>query len=634
MTVTITANPIGTDAATSDDLALQLAAKEAELEALRQEQAATTEVLRAIGRSGFDLRQVLQTLVDAAGELCRADTGNISLARESYFVEVPAWFRPPASIAGQGRVNTISDTVRNRRIRVGDRHSLLGRVGAQLGTVHIPDTQADAEYRSPFAGAQMIRTALGVPLLGTDGTLIGVLVMNRYRPEPYTGAEVALVERFAGQAVIAIENARLYADAERRRAESDALALLVREGTLRPEPDDVLHLAAGSARDILKADYAAIGLHQVPGRLEWRSASGNLTDGWARLTELASSSSVDQALAAGELAIAEHIGDDPAAHSALLALHEAEGGRTAMMLPLTAQGAAFGCLAAGWRTDQGIAPALRDLAETLAGYVAIVVDSAQTHAEAQRRARELEQLNDELEQRVADRTAELTASYKELEAFSYTVSHDLRAPLRGIDGFSQVLLEDYARFLDEQAREYLGRVRAASQRMGRMIDSILGLSRVARRELRREPLDLSQLAADIARELKDGDPGRDVECVIAPGLRARGDRDLLRLALQNLFDNAWKFTSRRANGCIEFCEVQREGERVFCVKDNGAGFDMQYVDTLFRVFTRLHTTSEFPGEGVGLASVQRIIRRHGGRIWAEGAVGRGASFFFTLEEGA
>jgi signal transduction histidine kinase len=616
-----------------DDLAL-LTAREAELEALQQEQTATTEVLRAIGRSGFDLREVLQTLVDAAGQLCRADTGNISLARDNYFVEVPAWFRPPASSAGQGRVNTISDTIRNRRIRVGDRHSLLGRVGAERGTVHIADTQADAEYRSPFAGAQMIRTALGVPLLGSDATLIGVLVMNRYRPEPYTTAEVELVERFAGQAVIAIENARLYADAERRRAEADALAQLVREGTLRPNPEDVLPLAAESAREILKADYAAIGLYQAPGQLAWPSASGNRSDDWARPTELASSSALDQALASGELAIAEHIGDDPAVHSAVLALHEAEGGRTAMMLPLTAQGAAFGCLAAGWRTDQGIAPALRDLAETLAGYVAIVVDSAQTHAEAQRRARELQQLNDELEQRVSDRTAELTASYKELEAFSYTVSHDLRAPLRGIDGFSQVLLEDYAESLDEQAREYLGRVRAASQRMGRMIDSILGLSRVARRELRREALDLSRLAADIARELKDGDPGRDVECVIAPGLRARGDRDLLRLALQNLFDNAWKFTAGRDDARIEFCQVRRDGESLFCVRDNGAGFDMQYVDTLFRVFSRLHSANEFPGEGVGLASVQRIIRRHGGRIWAEGAVGQGASFFFTLEEGA
>lgn len=228
------------------------------------------------------------------------------------------------------------------------------------------------------------------------------------------------------------------------------------------------------------------------------------------------------------------------------------------------------------------------------------------------------------------RAAELEASNQELEAFSYSVSHDLRAPLRGIDGFSQALLEDCAGKLDEQGREYLQVLRSESQRMAALIDALLTLSRVSRAEMRRQEVDLSALAQKIAGDLQRAEPERSVEFAIAPGLVAIGDPRLLQVALENLLANAWKFTARHPRARIEFGALQQEGKPIYFVRDDGAGFDMAYAGKLFGAFQRLHSQNEFSGTGIGLATVQRIVRRHGGRIWAEGQVERGATFYFTL----
>ncbi len=214
--------------------------------------------------------------------------------------------------------------------------------------------------------------------------------------------------------------------------------------------------------------------------------------------------------------------------------------------------------------------------------------------------------------------------------FAYSVSHDLRAPLRSIDGFSQVLMEDYGAQLDEAGRDSLRRVRAATQRMGTLIDDLLKLARVTRAEMRTEVVDLGVMARDIAAELQRTTPERQVEFAIAQGLEARGDARLLRVALENLLGNSWKYTAKQPKPKIEFGSIEENGGRAFLVRDNGAGFDMQYADKLFGVFQRLHSVSEFEGTGVGLATVRRIIVRHGGRIWAEGAVDQGATFYFTL----
>jgi light-regulated signal transduction histidine kinase (bacteriophytochrome) len=242
-------------------------------------------------------------------------------------------------------------------------------------------------------------------------------------------------------------------------------------------------------------------------------------------------------------------------------------------------------------------------------------------------------LNAELERRVAERTARLEAVNRELEAFTYSASHDLRAPLRGIDGFGQALQEEYGDQLDETGRRYIERIRAATKRMGQLIDDLLSLSRISQADLTHDQVDLSRLVAEICDELAAQHPDRTVAVAVEPGLTAAADPRLLRVALVNLLENAWKFTAKRADAHVEFGATRDGNEPIFVVRDNGAGFDMRHAARLFGAFQRLHHARDFPGSGIGLATVERIVHRHGGRVWAAAAVDRGASFFFTLGAG-
>jgi signal transduction histidine kinase len=251
-------------------------------------------------------------------------------------------------------------------------------------------------------------------------------------------------------------------------------------------------------------------------------------------------------------------------------------------------------------------------------------------AEIQQRDTALLQAHDELEQKVLERTAQLATANKELEAFSYSVSHDLRAPLRSIDGFSLALLEDCSDSLNSVGKQHLQRIRAAAQRMSTLIDELLNLARVARSEIRWGAVDLSTLSRSIAEELKTTEPGRDVRFLIADGAVVKGDSELLRVAMENMLNNAWKYTSAHSTARIEFGWSQQDGKTVYFVRDDGAGFDPRYASRLFGAFQRLHSIQEFSGTGIGLATVQRIIHRHGGEIWAEGAVEKGATFYFIL----
>jgi PAS domain S-box-containing protein len=261
--------------------------------------------------------------------------------------------------------------------------------------------------------------------------------------------------------------------------------------------------------------------------------------------------------------------------------------------------------------------------------VAAIVVSARDVTERRRAEDEIHRLNAELENRVAARTAEIAAINRELEAFTYSVSHDLRAPLRTIEGFSKILAEECSSQLDDLGRGYLDRVRKGAERMNELIDGLLELSGVTRAQMSPRAVDLTAMVSAIADDLRAREPQRDVAFVIDEGVIAEGDPRLLRVALENLLGNAWKYTANKPVARIEFGTTWVDGRRVYFVRDDGAGFDMQLADRLFVAFQRLHDKA-FAGTGIGLSTVERIIRRHGGRIWAKGAVGQGAVFHFTL----
>ena len=252
--------------------------------------------------------------------------------------------------------------------------------------------------------------------------------------------------------------------------------------------------------------------------------------------------------------------------------------------------------------------------------------------------KEIKELNCELENRVKKRTSQLENVNKELEAFAYSVSHDLRTPLRHIDGFSQAIIEDYSDDLDSIAKDFLGRIHRASQRMSNLIDSLLDLSRITRSKLYRREINLGRMAKNIVKDIAKMDKNRKVTFKIDANIMVSGDERLLEIALYNLFSNAWKFTSKIESAVIEFGKLGiKEKEKyqdftsdIFFLRDNGAGFNMKYVDKLFIAFNRLHKTKDFPGTGIGLATVYRIINRHGGKIWAEAEVNRGTTFYFTI----
>jgi signal transduction histidine kinase/CHASE3 domain sensor protein len=308
-----------------------------------------------------------------------------------------------------------------------------------------------------------------------------------------------------------------------------------------------------------------------------------------------------------------------------------------LIMPLTALEKVIGVLIAGRRQARPFSDQDKQMLSLVADRIALSLDRANAY-EAERSARKLAEthadevrtLNTELEARVRLRTSELEVANKELEAFSYSVSHDLRAPLRTVDGFSLALEEDYATVLDETASNYLQRIRASVQHMGQLIDALLQLSRITRADLNRETVDVTEMGAEVMREIEQQDPDRKIDFSVQPGLKASADPRLLRVALQNLLGNAVKFTARTHDAKIFL--GQQPDSKAFYVSDNGAGFDMQYADKLFTAFQRLHGDREFRGSGIGLATVARVIRRHHGDIHAKGDVGKGATFWFTLEE--
>ena len=448
-----------------------------------------------------------------------------------------------------------------------------------------------------------------------DGTLVPVEVSARMLD--YGGRMIMV-------AVVHDITERQQAEAE-IRARGRYLTLLndiTRAAVATSDFQSMLQTLADRLSELLDADGCYITLwDEAQQRTRPAAAYGPLSEVYPALVpqpdELTMTASV---MRAGHALAAEDALNSPYISPRIAAQFPA---RSLLGLPLIAHEQKLGAALIGFNQPHHFTPDEIARGEQAAAQIALAVAKAQLLEQVQQHAAELEQ-------RMAERTAQLSEANKELEAFSYFVSHDLRAPLRAIGGFSQILLDDQADRLDTDGRHYLEQVRAASQRMGQLIEDLLRLSHVSRAELHRRPVSLSMLAQTVIGDLRQAQPERVVDCVIAAELEGEGDEKLLRIVLENLLGNAWKFTGQQPQARVEFGREEREGPAVYFVRDNGAGFDMAYAHKLFGAFQRLHTESEFPGTGIGLATIQRIVHRHGGRIWAESAVGQGATFYFTL----
>jgi len=390
-------------------------------------------------------------------------------------------------------------------------------------------------------------------------------------------------------------------------------------------PDAIAGAAIQPLRELLGVPRAVVNMFDLAkGEVEWLAAAGRRRTHVGPGVRYSIRLMGDiEALKKGEPQIID-------AHSLPAGLDKdallGSGVELYMAVPMIAGGELIGAISFGGPPGP-FPPERVGIALEVATQLAIVIMQARLRERVARQAHELEL-------RVRERTQELQIANKELESFSYSVSHDLRAPLRGIDGFSQILLEDYHEKLDDEGKKHLNRIRASTQRMGVLIDDLLELARMGRAELHRKPVSLSDIARELVAELRNEEQGRAVRCEIHDGLVAEADPRLVRVVLANLLGNAWKFTSKTRQPHIAFGAEPRDAGTAYFVRDNGAGFDMAYAGKLFQPFQRLHGESEFPGTGIGLATVHRIVTRHGGRIWAEGSVNGGATFFFTLPSAA
>ncbi len=429
-------------------------------------------------------------------------------------------------------------------------------------------------------------SAMIVPLKARGQTLGAITLVSAESAHLFDEDDLSLAQDLASRAALAIDNARLYQQAQKVAAEHTAVMERIADALVLVSSNEEITFMNEAARRFFGAQLVGQSVEQSGTQIQVRSWK----DG-----------AYDPDLFPSRRALRGEV------------VHDLEW---KVLLPDGTDAYLLGS-ASPVDTEDG---------NRLGAVVAFRDVTSRKQAED-----ELHRLSAELEQRVIERTVQLESANQELEAFAYSVSHDLRAPLRSMDGFSQVLLERFGEQFDERGTRYLNHIRDAAQEMGRLIDALLQLSRVSRGEMRPERVDLSGLAHSIEANLHTADPDREVQFVIDHGMAAIGDAPLLHVALENLIGNAWKYTRNSPCARIELSVTRQDAIPVFMVRDNGAGFDMAYVDKLFTPFQRLHAAGEFEGTGIGLATVQRIIHRHGGRIWAESATGQGATFCFTLQ---
>lgn len=527
-------------------------------------------------------RQAAESIIDAAEELFGWDACLFELCAPSG--GAPAW------VLGM-------DTVGGRRVEVQVARSALGPI-ASSAIEHGPQLLLRSDVRDFPAGAHPFgdtsrpsASIMAVPVR-RDTRVLAVLSIQSYTPHAYRTTDLKVLQALADHCVGALE--RLRAEAEISRLNSELRGHLEELQTL--------------------VNVAPVGI-VVAHDPECRQVTLNVAA--EKMLGVSSNVEAPHQGFAGFRALRGGRELEPEELPMPCAAREGRGVEGEELDIIQRDGSTLTCYVC--------ASPLFDDAGKVRGSLGVFVDlTERKHAE-----REILRLNAELERRVRERTMQLEAINKELEAFSYSVSHDLRAPLRSIRGFSEVLLERYQEVLDERGREFLSRACESCVQMDRLIEDLLKLSRVGRSELSHQAVDLSELAGSILADLQAAEPDRKVQVKVTPGLQVVGDERLLRLALENLLRNAWKFTGGKPLAVIEFGRTEQP-EPAFFVRDNGAGFDMAYASKLFGVFQRLHTASEFPGTGIGLATVQRVISRHGGRTWAEGVVDQGSTFYFTL----
>lgn len=406
---------------------------------------------------------------------------------------------------------------------------------------------------------------------------------------------------------------------ERQLRELRALHALAEAINRSDSVEAVFPEALQALRWICGADRAAVLLFDAGGTMRF-AAWENLSDRYRAAVEGHSPWAANDGDAQPILAFDPR--QEPSLH-ALLPLLGEEGIASLAFIPIAHQGRLLGKFMLYFDAPHAMQPDEVRLALTVAEYLALAL-SRQAAVDETRR------LNAELEVRVRQRTQQLEEANREMESFCYAVSHDLRAPLRALDGFSRILLEDAGAILDDDDKDKLQRIIAASERMGRLMDDLLRLSRICRAGMRLAETDLGAIARDAIGRLRGQEPQRGIIAGVASGLTVKADAGLMRIVLEDLLGNAWKYTRRISEPRIEFGRRERDGKAFFYVQDNGVGFDMRYAAKLFSPFQRMHSPSDFEGNGIGLAIVQRIVQRHGGRVWAESEPGRGATFCFTL----
>ncbi len=590
--------------------------KRAEEEILqRAKQLATLLTASQALAATLDLTTILQTITESAAEIMQLGTTAIYLL-EGGNLYLGATTPPlPLQFPETFRHSSLAD------------HPHIHEAVTTGLPVIIPDAAIAQLTKAEHAISDVrgLRTILYIPLIVGEKT-VGTLILGTVGvTRNFTESQIDLFRTLSNQAAIAIENARLLNEIRQRNKEMNILDSIIKSTTTRLELQSILDKALEGAIAITGLEGGTLCFVDNEKKVLDLSAAHNTSK--EMFDELSAQSiAVGDCLCGKAAQTGEPLILWDNASGSEYATHESvrnEAIRFHAAFPLIAGGKTLGVLCVFARNEFKPTKQSLEMLNELCGTVALAIENAKLYQEVKKHTLQLEKI-------VSDRTAELQITNKELEAFSYSVAHDLRAPLRAIDGFSLALLEDYTDKLDKEGKNHLHRVRDGAKEMAQLIDDLLNLSRISRRELIRGTVDMSKIVKSIEEKLIASEAERKVKFSVADNIQVQGDNQLLKITMENLLNNAWKFTSKRKNTKIEFGVLEKEGKTVYYIKDNGVGFDMKYADKLFSPFQRLHRKEDYPGTGIGLATVRRIISKHGGSIWAESELDKGATFYFTL----